>query len=218
MLPVCAVLGAGPGIGHCVAKKFLDLGYQIILVARNADKLADMQNKLGASNVSTMVLDVSDIEELKNSLSAIAKTHGDPEVLIFNAYSASPGKPTDLTPDALAESFRINVTAALAASQAVVPAMKKARKGTIIFTGGGFALNPLSSFTALSIGKAGLRTLANCLHRELKADGIHAGTVTICGTVKPNSPFDPDKIADKFIEFHLQPQNAFVPEIMFDAK
>ncbi|MBC7999551.1 MAG: SDR family NAD(P)-dependent oxidoreductase [Leptolyngbya sp.] len=218
MSKVCVLVGAGPGVGHSVAKKFLDKGYSIALMARSAEKLTAMKNQLGEANVSTWTVDVSDSESLLNAMSSVAKQHGSPEILVFNAYSAAPGKPTDLQAKALEESFVVNVTSALIASQAVIPAMKQAGKGTIVFTGGGFALYPLSDLTALSIGKAGLRALSNCLHQELKPLGIHAGTVTICGTVEAGGPFDPDKIADTFVEFHDQSPESFAPEIMFQGR
>lgn len=215
MSKVCVLLGAGPGVGLSVAKKFLDRGYTLALISRSAEKLTDMKHQLGDANISTWAVDVSDSGALMSAMSSIVKQHGEPEILVFNAYSAAPGRPTVLQAAALAESFAVNVTSALVASQAVIPAMKQAGKGTIIFTGGGFALYPLSDMTALSIGKAGLRALSSCLHQELKPLGIHAGTVTICGAVVPGGPFDPDKIADAFLEFHDQSPESFASEIMF---
>jgi short-subunit dehydrogenase len=218
MSKVCVLLGAGPGVGHSVAKRFLSKGYTVALMARSSEKLDGMKNQLGEANVSTWTVDVSDTNSLMSAMSAVAKLHGSPEVLIYNAYSAAPGKPTNLQAKALEESFSVNVTSALIASQAVIPAMKQAGKGTIVFTGGGFALYPLSDLTALSIGKAGLRALSDCLHQELKPLGIHAGTVTICGAVEPGGPFDPDKIADTFVEFHDQSPESFASEIMFQGR
>jgi NAD(P)-dependent dehydrogenase (short-subunit alcohol dehydrogenase family) len=67
---------------------------------------------------------------------------------------------------------------------------------------------------SLGAGKAALRNLAFSLHADLAPAGIHAGTVTICGTVKPGTAFDPDRIADSFWALHAQPAGSFEREVM----
>ncbi len=47
---------------------------------------------------------------------------------------------------------------------------------------------------ALGIGKGALRHLAFDLADELTNQNIHVATVTICGTIQPGTPFDPDRI------------------------
>jgi len=49
----------------------------------------------------------------------------------------------------------------------------------------------------------------------LNEAGIHAGTVTICGLVKPGTAFDPDKIAESYWSMHAQPKGGFERELMF---
>jgi len=218
MLPVCVVVGAGPGIGQATARKFLDRGFHVALVARNLDKLEALAEALGHENVSTWTADVSDAEQLQAALSGVADGHGHPEVVIYNAFSLTPGRGSLLKKENLELSFRVNVSSAMAFAQLVLPEMKKNSKGTLLFTGGGYALCPEAKLTALSIGKAGLRTLAYCLYDELRPLGIHAGTVTVCGIVKQGTAFDPEKIACAFLELHDQPKESFTAEVMFDGK
>jgi len=93
--------------------------------------------------------------------------------------------------------------------------MRAAGSGTIIFTGGGLALDPMSQFASVGIGKAALRNLAQSLAKELKPEGIHVATVTICGMVKAGTHFDPAKIAERFIELHQQPAGSFEAEVLY---
>lgn len=104
---------------------------------------------------------------------------------------------------------------ALTAVQCVLPSMQAAGRGTIIFTGGGFALEPAADYASVSLGKAALRNLAFSLAHEMRGTAIHAGTVTICGMVKPGTHFDPNLIAETFVEFHKQPRDGFDTELMY---
>jgi NAD(P)-dependent dehydrogenase (short-subunit alcohol dehydrogenase family) len=95
--------------------------------------------------------------------------------------------------------------------------MRACGTGTILFTGGGLAIDPTGWLPAasLAIGKAGLRSLALTLHQELAPDGIHAGTVTIAGQIQPGTSFDPDSIAAAFWSMHTDPPGRFRNEIVF---
>jgi hypothetical protein len=62
--------------------------------------------------------------------------------------------------------------------------------------------NPLAS--SLGIGKAGLRSPAFSLHKELAPFHIHAATVTICGVIQDGTRFSPGKISECFLRLHQQ--------------
>jgi NAD(P)-dependent dehydrogenase (short-subunit alcohol dehydrogenase family) len=82
--------------------------------------------------------------------------------------------------------------------------MRRAGRGTLLFTGGGLALGPKPGLAAASLGKAALRSLALSLAGELAPEGIHAATVTVCGFVQPGTPLSPDRVAQAFWELHAQ--------------
>lgn len=216
-MATCVILGAGKGIGQSVAKEFKSRGYHIALCARNKEKLTELAKQLGGQT-STWTVDVADSHNLKQTLAAIANSQGGIEVLIYNAYSAEPGKGSTLDVDKFNQSLLVNFSGALVAAQAVAPAMMAKEKGTIIFTGGGFALQPFHNQTALSVGKAGLRALSHCLHQELGRKGVHAAMVTVCGIVKEGTAFAPDAIAKSFLALHDQSKGAFEAELTFTGK
>src|SRR3546814_14836362 len=83
---------------------------------------------------------------------------------------------SDRPVDRLVDEFRVNVGGALVAAQDVAPAMIKAKKGTILFTGGGFAYEPAMKYASLSLGKAALRSLAYTLAPELGTHGVPVAT------------------------------------------
>lgn len=219
-MSTCAIVGAGPGISQSVARKFLAKGHHIALISRNLDKLQSIRRDLCESDagVSVWQCDAADENKLRYVIDDIQTSHGEIEVLLFNAYSMTPGRPSVLKVPSLNESLNLNVSACLASAQAVIPSMKKAGKGKILITGGGMAIEPVSKLTALSVGKSALRALAYCLFQELESSNIHVATVTVCGMVQGGTAFDPDLIAECFMTLYEQSRDQFQPEIIFVGK
>jgi short-subunit dehydrogenase len=221
MKPVCLIVGAGEGISFAAAKQFIEEGYQVVLVSRTEQKLTAIADKLQSGcepgTVTTWVADVADQAQLTESVKALSEKLGSVSVMIYNAYVMAAGRASNLKSDVLENSLKVNVGSALLCAQLVIPSMKSAGAGTIIFTGGGYALSPVANVAALSVGKAGLRALSKCLFDELKSSGVHAGTITVCGIVKPGSAFDPEKIAKVMMRFHKQKPEESEWEIVFDG-
>jgi NAD(P)-dependent dehydrogenase (short-subunit alcohol dehydrogenase family) len=209
--PVCAVIGIGPGLGAALARRFADGGFTVLGLARDPRKIA------AEAGVIPRRVDAADIAGLADALDEGAVAAGGQiDVLIYNVYRATmaPGGPSLLDPDNMVADFRVNVAGALAAARAVLPGMRKSGRGTILFTGGGLALDPTAS---LAIGKAGLRSLALTLHAELAPLGIHAATVTIAGQIQPGTAFAPDRIAEVFWALHADQPGHFRNEIVFNG-
>lgn len=89
--------------------------------------------------------------------------------------------------ESFASDRAINIAGAMVATQAVAGSMAERGGGTILLTGGGFGLTPAPDFISLSIGKAGLRTLALGIFEPLKNQGIHIGIVNVAAMVEPES-------------------------------
>jgi short-subunit dehydrogenase len=215
-----AIVGAGKGISGSVAKRFGSEGFQIALIARNAEKLEGLKTELEGQGftVRTYTADAGDAKTLSASLERVTADLGAPQVLVYNAMSSSVQGAVSLEPAALEADFRVNVSGALVAAKAVLPAMLEANRGTILFTGGGLALHPAPQYASLAVGKAGLRNLAFSLAQELEPKNIHVATVTVAGFVKPGTAFDPDKIAAHYWRLHTQARGAWETEHLFQGE
>jgi NAD(P)-dependent dehydrogenase (short-subunit alcohol dehydrogenase family) len=213
---VCLIVGFGPGNGLALAKAFGREGFGLALFSRDAQRQAPLVETLKKEGfaATSFAVDAGSAEALTAAIEQ-AEQEGDIDVLIYNAIAPTFVKPTMLTPQQLVADFRVNVAGALAAALKVLPGMKARGRGTILFTGGGWALQPWDGAASPSIGKAGLRSLAYTLAQELSGTGIHVGTVTIAGQVQPGTQFDPDKIAGTFLHLHRQPPDKFETEIIF---
>ena len=214
---VIVIVGMGPGVSAAVARRFAREGYAIGAVARSADKLEEQLAALRASGVRVVgaTADAGDIGSLRAALVRLRAALGDAGVLVYNAAGVTYRPLAELSPEAFAADLAVSVVGAFTAAQQVLPAMRAQRSGTILLTGGGFAFEPMPVMASLGVGKAAIRNLAFSLHSDLLESGIHAATVTICGTVAPGSAFDPDRIAEAYWRLHAQPAGAFEREVQF---
>ncbi|MBD6619967.1 SDR family NAD(P)-dependent oxidoreductase [Komarekiella sp. 'clone 1'] len=205
MTSLLIIVGMGEGNGLAIARRFAKEGFAIVMIARNQSKLQEYREQLQGSGyeVYDFVADAGDESSLKSAFVSIQEQLGNPDVLVYNAAVPRMENVLSTSFETLVNDFKVNVAGALVAAQAVIPSMQAQGKGTILLTGGGFALYPSPDFASLSIGKAGIRSLANTLATALKSQNIRVGTITICGTVDAADPkYSPDRIAEKYWEFH----------------
>jgi short-subunit dehydrogenase len=212
-----AIVGMGPGVAAAVARRFGREGFAVAALARRADELSAQTDALAAAGITARAYtaDAADPSSLAAALAQVSANQGAPSVLVYNAAGVRYKPLAQLGADELIADLRVSIGGALAAAQAVLPAMREQGQGTLLFTGGGFAFEPMAAMASLGVGKAGIRNLAFSLFAELKDAGIHAATVTIGGLVKPGTAFDPDKIAEAYWTLHAQPKGSFEREVVF---
>lgn len=214
---VCALVGAGPGLGLAIAQKFGREGYQIALLARRPEALEEYTNTLSKAGIeaSGFSVDAADPTSIAAAFEQIHQTFGSLTVLVYNAALLKQDSILSLKNDDFIQGFKVNVAGAIAAMQQVLPEMQNQKQGTILLTGGGLALYPSPQFLSLGIGKAAIRYLALGLAEELKASNIHIATVTICGTIAPGTKFDPEAIAQVYWQLHAQEQSTWQSEYVY---
>jgi short-subunit dehydrogenase len=172
----------------------------VTLLARSTDgldKLADGLVDTGAV-VDTVTADAGDPDGLRAALTSLYARAEAPGLLIYNAAL---GTPDSLMPSEVRDlhhAYDVDVVGAVVATQVAAPAMQAAGGGTILFTGGGFADHPVPALATLSLGKAALRSAATILGAELAETAVRVASLTIAGQVAPGTPFDPDRIAERY--------------------
>jgi short-subunit dehydrogenase len=211
MTQLIAIVGMGEGNGMAIARRFAREGFTVAMIARNPVKLQAYQATLHDEGIAAhdFVADAGDKASLEAAFAAIEAQLGSPDVLVYNAAIPRMQNVLETSFDSLVSDFQANVAGALVATQAVLSGMQTDQKtGTILLTGGGFALYPHPDFASLSIGKAGIRSLAHTLGAALEPQGIKVGTITICGTVdEADAKYNPTAIAEQYWLFHAAPQS-----------
>ena len=216
-MALLAIVGMGPGVSAAVARRFGREGFTIVALARRADPLKVQTDALAAAGVKAhgFTADAADSAGLAAALGRASGELGQIDVLVYNAVGVHYKPLADLSGDELADDLKVSVAGALSATQAVLPAMRSRGAGTILFTGGGFAFEPMPQLASVGAGKAGIRNLAFALFADLKETGVHAATVTIGGVVKPGTHFDPELIAEAYWKLHAQPKGQFERETIY---
>ncbi|WP_214826090.1 SDR family NAD(P)-dependent oxidoreductase [Exiguobacterium algae] len=202
-LKTAVIIGAGPGIGLHTAEQFAKNGYQVALLARNADRLADYETQLSQKGYTAKGFEVDTRSEadLQMVMDQIHHTFGSIDAVVYNAVAATPGRPTTLSSADVIRDFEVNVLGALISARFAAPYMDG---GSILLTGGGLALYPSADYASLAIGKAALRNLAYSLHEELADSSVYVGTLTIKGFVQEGTYFAPERIAEALYDMHVQ--------------
>ncbi|MBJ6360102.1 SDR family NAD(P)-dependent oxidoreductase [Paenibacillus sp. GCM10012307] len=214
---LAVIVGAGPGVGNHVAKKFGENGFRIVLISRNPNSLEQYVDELRALGIEAhgVAGDAGSTESLQAAFAQVKQHHGVTDVLVYNAAVLGGGKPTSLTAETLIRHLQVDVAGALTSALQVVPDQTERQDGTILFTGGALSLYPSANYASLSIGKAAMRNLALSLAEELSPQGIFVGTVTIAGQVKPGTNFDPARIAELYWDLYETREKH---EIVFTGK
>lgn len=213
---LCTIVGAGPGLGVALARRFLAGGCDVALVSRSPGRLEYWrQTQPAPERVGLFAADAGSPEGLAGSFEAIRSWRGETSVLIYNAADMASGQVTSLDAARLVEAMRVDVGGALTCVQEVVPAMRREGRGTILLTGGGLALEPYPEWGSLAAGKAALRSVGLNLFKELLPAGIHVAVVAVCGIVEPDGPFDPDLVAEQYWQLHEQPLDQAERELVY---
>jgi short-subunit dehydrogenase len=169
------LVGAGPGLGVAVARRFAQGGYRVTLVARSTDGLERLADELAdtGADIDTTCADAGDPEELAARLSALYRRDGAPGLIVYNAVMGAPDHLLSSSVAHLHTAYAVDVIGAIVAAQVAAPAMRAAGFGTILVTGGGFADHPIPGLATVSLGKAALRSAATMLGADLLAAGRH---------------------------------------------
>jgi short-subunit dehydrogenase len=196
------LVGAGPGLGLAIARRFGVGGYAVTLVARDSHRLDELADNLAdtGAEIDTVSADASDPEGLRDRMSALYRRHDAPGLIVYNAVMGAPDQLLSSSVAHLQEAYAVDVIGAIVVAQVAAPAMRAAGFGTIVVTGGGFADHPIPVLATVSLGKAALRSAATMLGADLEQDGIRVATLTILGQIVAGTAFDPELIAERYWE------------------
>src|SRR4051794_4459672 len=210
------VIGAGPGLGMAVARAFAAEGHSVALLSRDRERIERDAAELSEAGqtVKAYAADAGEAGNLTEALNRAIDELGPPEVLAYNAAGLLPGKPTELSTDEWNRRLAVNISGAKVATDLILPRLRDSH-GSLLFTGGRLALRPSPDYTALSVGKAGLRAYALALFEDQRDNGVHAATVTIAGYIGQPG-FEADAIAQRYIALHQQPRDEWVAEVVVD--
>ncbi|WP_406054413.1 SDR family NAD(P)-dependent oxidoreductase [Streptomyces sp. NBC_01077] len=208
------VVGAGPGIGQAVARRFAREGLPVAVIARTKETVAAAAEFIGSLGVRVVSLtaDAADEAALRAALDTAVGELGEPDVVVYNAAVIRPDTVGELPLREHLDTYAVNVLGALTAAAHILPGMARRGRGTFVVTGGMPEMK--SQYVSLSLGKAGVRALVELLDAEYGPSGVHVATVTVGGAVAPGTAYDPDDIAEHYWRLHAQPHGQWEREVL----
>ncbi|OZI41212.1 short-chain dehydrogenase [Bordetella genomosp. 5] len=174
------ITGATGGIGAALALAYAAPATTLILQGRREDRLAELATQCQArgARVSTQVLDVRDLAALDAWLAAVCAT-GVPDLVIVNAgvniHARANGMGEDREESRML--IDVNVRAAMATVQGVLPAMRERRDGQIALISSLAAWRGLPETPSYSASKAALKAYGEALRDGLAGYGVRVNVV-----------------------------------------
>ncbi|TMK98878.1 MAG: SDR family oxidoreductase [Actinobacteria bacterium] len=169
MSEVALVTGASSGIGAELAKAFSADGYELILVARRAERMQELASQLpGVSQVVACDL----AREAGSLAQKVAELGVQVDVLVNNAGFGTHGRFAELDAAREVEEVRLNCEALVTLTHAFLPGMLERRRGGVITLASTAGMQPLPYEAVYSATKAFARTFSDALAAELRGSGV----------------------------------------------
>ncbi len=174
--PTVLVTGAGRGVGRASVLAFLDAGWRAVAGVR--DQAAARAAYPAHESLLIVPLDVTDAAQVGDAVARAEDFAGGAlACLVNNAGYAVMGAQEDADLDAVRAMFETNLLGAAAVTQAALPAMRRAARGTVIYVSsiGDRIAHPLLGFYHAT--KYGMLALAEALALEARPHGIRVAVL-----------------------------------------
>lgn len=225
------VVGAGPGLGASICRRFAREGHTICAVRRrHGDELESLCRDIreAGGRAQGFETDTRREEDVVSLFERIESEVGPLGVVVFNPGGNVNFPIAETTARVFTKVWEMACFAGFLVGREAARKMLPRGEGTILFTGATASLRGGSGFSAFASAKAGLRNLAQSMSRELGPRGIHVGHVVIDGGIDgafirgllgdslasrpPDSILAPDDIAETYWSLHAQPRSAWTFE------
>ena len=177
---IILVTGASSGFGRMIATDLASAGHTAYAsmrgtAKRNAKTVADIAATATERDIDlrTIELDVQDDASIGAAVADIMRKHGRIDVIVHNAGHMVYGPLEAFTPEQLAELYDINVLGTQRVNRAVLPHMRAAKAGLLVWTSSTSVMGGIPPLLGpYFAAKAGMDQIAVCYARELAPLGI----------------------------------------------
>jgi len=227
MSKIALVIGAGPGLGAAVARRFAREGFSVGVAARKRDTVDPTARSIvdAGGRAHAFTADTTDPAAVAALFTEVRAALGAPDVLVYNAGGFQMASILDASPDDFERAWKTSCFGAFLCAREALPAMVERGAGTVLLTGATAAMRGGSKFSGFAVGKFGLRALGQSMARELGPRGVHVAHIIVDGQIdspraRTGSPdrdlstfLAPDAIAETYWQLHAQHATAWTHEI-----
>lgn len=222
------ITGASSGIGKATALEFAKAGIDVALVSRSSDKLAAVASTAQQTGVKAKAypLDLAQIEQVQEKMSAIAVDFGGIDILVNNAGIGYTSTLSETPLENWLQVMNLNLTSVFQCIVGILPMMRDRGRGTIINVASVAGQRAFPSWGAYSVSKAGLIALSKTLAAEERAHGIRVtaicpgavntelwDTETVHLNFDRSAMLTPEIVAQSILHTALLPEQAVVEEL-----
>ncbi len=221
------IIGAGPGLGASVARRFAKEGYGIALATRTPEKAEGVAKEItdGGGQAIYEALDGTDEAAVIALVNRTETELGELKVAVYNASGRAVQSILTTTVADIEDTWRKSCLGGFILGREAAIRMAPHGKGTILFTGATAAMRGGRHFATFAIGKFGLRALSQSMAREFGPEGLHVAHINIDGQINSERyaelakerPEDgmlaPDEIAETYWNLHSQHRSAWTQEL-----
>lgn len=222
------ITGASSGIGKATALAFAKAGIDVALVSRSQAKLEAVANAAQQTGVKAKAytLDLAEIEQVQEKISAIASDFGTIDILVNNAGMGYTNTLSETSLSDWLTVINLNLTSVFQCILGILPSMRDRGRGTIINVASISGQNPFPSWGAYSVSKAGLIALSKTLAAEEREQGIRVtaicpgsvntqlwDTETVNLNFERSAMLTPEIVAQSILHIVLLPDQAVIEEL-----
>ena len=176
---VVVISGAATGIGRSSAHLIAARGAKIVALDFNKSALSELATELNLSPNQVHVCDISDQNQVNNSISTILKDHGAVDALINTAGIVGPSNTqfVDINWPDFEKVLQVNLYGAIWLTQAVIPSMKANKYGRIVHLASIAGKEGNPGLSPYNTSKAGMIGFVKGVAKEIAADGVLINTL-----------------------------------------
>ena len=221
------ITGASSGIGKATALAFAKSGIDVALVSRSVDKLAAVKSAALATGVEAQAypLDLAEILQVQQKISAIAADFGPIDILVNNAGMGYTSSLSETPLEDWQQVMNLNLTSVFQCILGILPMMRDHGLGTIINVASVAGQQPFPNWGAYSVSKAGLIALSKTLAAEERTHGIRVTAIcpgavntelwdTLDLNFDRSSMLTPEIVAQSILYTALLPEQAVIEELI----
>jgi serine 3-dehydrogenase (NADP+) len=227
---VVVIVGASSGVGRAAAVLFAGEGAKVVAAARREDRLQSLKDELAREqrDITVRRADASKVDDMQQLAQATLEQFGRIDILVFASGTNTPDRAMErLNPEIWNSLIETNLNGPFYATHAILPSMRKAGSGHLIYISSISGLLPDVSGAAYQASKRGVLGLAHAIRVEEKQNGIR--TCVICPglintellekrPVKPSpemlaKALQSEDVADVILFVAKLPAHASVPEM-----
>jgi len=198
------VTGASRGIGLAIARELADAGYNLALVARSAEALAQVAEEIktaSAVQVKTIVADLAAETSYSQVVAETVQTFGGLDLLVNCAGIAQQGSFTDVSPAQWDAIFAVNAKAPFFICKEALPYLKQSPKPIIINIASVVGFKGYIHQSAYSSSKHALTGFTKVLAKEVQPFGIRVHLISPGGVATEMvKKMRPDIQADELLQ------------------